>query len=250
VPSEWVLWNEIRDEVTAYFDQSSPWPWSIDDDVLGSQGLAINFFFPLRTDRRGLSRLLGLLCGCPRVVVQAFNLVCRGRAANAPQLFDIVTCFCDSRSSQSILLIKCMPPIGYRRSHDTSWDESAPALQPAFRPFEPACDRLLPDLARAQRLAEDLERRNPANRVMFAVVYDNRDLSYAEICDFWCRTQPANGRFYAWTYQQLLGLAASTTAVVPGWRTFLAQRYGITGIGACSSAAEPCDVFSDERKPA
>ena len=112
------------------------------------------------------------------------------------------------------------------------------------------CDGRVLELARGQRLADDLKRQGAADRVMFAVVYDNRDLSFADLCSFWHRTRVVEGCFHAWTYQQLLAIAGSTMTGVPGWRTFLSERYGITAIGATSAEATPSSVLADERRSA
>jgi len=250
LPSQWIFWDEICDDVVAYFDEAELPSWNIDDDVFGVQGLAINFFFPLRTDRHGLSRLIGLLCG-RHLTVEAFELICRGRTGTDHPLIDIVARLREGGSSESVLLIKCMPPMVHRGSAGVVGGECpADPGPPASSTSEPVCDGRVPELARGQRVADDLERQGAADRVMFAVVYDNRDLSFADLCSFWHHTRVVQGCFHAWTYQQLLAIAASTMAGVPDWRTFLSERYGITAIGVRSAEATPFTALADERRSA
>ena len=249
LPSERILWDEIRDEVTAYFEQSQVSPWSIEDDVYGAQGLALNFFFPLRGDRRGLSRLLGLLCG-RHLTVDAFELTCRGRTATHSPGVDVVVRMGDSHAEQSVLLVKCMPPLRDGAARATGGDDRPAAPPAAPSADEPVCDVRVPELARGQRLAEHLERRGTAERVALAVVYDNRDVSLADLCTFWRGTRAVDDRFHAWTYQQLLAMAGSMMADVPGWRAFLSHRYGITAIGAVRPHAAASTGVSDQCRSA
>ncbi len=248
LPAEWVLWDAIRDDVEAYFDESLS-PWSIDDEVLGAQGLAINFFFPLREDLDGLSRLLGLLCG-RQLSVDACDLICRGRAApNAPP-FDLVAHVHDLDASSMLLLLKCMPPIGGQSTGPAAgqWRSDVRLLESAGG--SPAAEGGLAALKRAQRLADDLEAQGIVDRAVFAVVHDNRDLSLAEVCGFWHGLRDVDGRFQAWTYQQMLALAGSMLPDMPGWRSFLRDRYGIAAIGAHKSPAEDTGALVRERRSA
>jgi hypothetical protein len=247
LPSDWILWEPIRDDVEAYFDQSGS-PWSIDDEVLGTQSLAINFFFPLRNDLHGLSRLVGLLCG-HNLVVGGFDLICRGRAAmNAPP-FDVAAYARDLDGSSMLLLMTCMPAIG----RETAVAAAAqPGGRPRFeaKPDERARDLRLAALGRAQRLVDDLERQRIVDRAVFAVIYDNRDLSLAEACGVWHRMRDRDGRFHAWSYQQVLALSGSMLPDIPGWRSFLRDRYGIVAIGARSSSAQTAAPSECERRSA
>ena len=243
LPSEWVLWEAIRDEVPTYFDQSHS-PWSIDDEPLGSQGLALNFFFPMRADLRGLSRLFGVLCG-RQIRVDAFELICRGRAATLALPFDIVAHLHDDEGAAVLLLLKCVET----RATTTARDINACVLN-GWPAAESVCDARLPILAHGQRLAADLERKCAADQAVFAVIHDNRDVSFADLCAFWRHTRAGSGRFHAWTYQQVLALAGPLTAEVSGWRTFLARRYGIYAIGSQEGHFRPSAVREGERRTA
>jgi hypothetical protein len=247
-PSEWMLWDAIRDDVATYFDQS-PSPWSIDNEALGSQSLAINFFFPLRADLRGLARLLGVLCG-RQLSVDAFELICRGRAATLALPFDVVAHLHEDDDSSMLLALKCMAPRAQAASQGSVHESPRAGVLRPWSAAESVCDVRVPYLAHGQRLADDLERNSAVDRAVFAVVYDNRDVSFADLCAFWHRTRAGDGRFHAWTYQQMLALAGSTMGSAPGWRTFLARRYGITAIGSRAAHARAPEVRCDGRRSA
>jgi hypothetical protein len=263
------LWRDIRESVAEYCDERAPaGDWHISRDLLSSDVLAFNFFFPLRQDIEGLSRALSALRG-QRTRVDSLDVLppTMTESMGAPDVRPISNVAMTYRDDHGggLLLLKCTftelalgacpSRTGFRpddcrgRGADAADACSVSWRCPYLEPLSPSHEGSPQEAAssacpfaegghqvlRGLLLARTMAAAWNAHTVEFGVVYDGRNAELTSLVGRW----NSRVRLATWSYQAVLSALGSRNVRRMGpWRAFVRERYGLVPVAPRGDSSE------------